>query len=125
MASAGGGPESCASKNQGLGSEAALQACFNPYKFDKNLIVTGRGSFPKGNITVGSPESAGIHDLKGAVGKDPSSATQKGRAVRRSLPERLPMGVTLERTSTPSRRRLLGWNRGGSLLRRQAPVSIG
>lgn len=78
LASAGGGPESCAAKNQKLGSEAVLQACFDPYKFDKNLIVSGRGSFPKGNITVGSPEAAGIRDLKGTLGKDPRLCHEKG-----------------------------------------------
>ncbi len=78
IASAGGGHESCASKNQALGSEAVLQACFDPYKFDKNLIVTGRGSFPKGNVTVGSPEAAGIRDLKDAVSKDPRLCHAKG-----------------------------------------------
>jgi len=70
VASAGGGPNSCASRTQALGSEAVLQACFDSYKFDKNLIITGRGSFPKGNMTVGSSGAAGIHDLKGTVSKD-------------------------------------------------------
>jgi hypothetical protein len=78
IASAGGGPESCASKTQSLGAEAVLQACFDPYKFDKNLIISGRGSFPKGNIVVGSPEAAGIRDLKNGVSKDPRLCHEKG-----------------------------------------------
>jgi hypothetical protein len=78
VASAGGGPESCASKTQALGAEAVLQACFDPYKFDKNLIISGRGSFPKGNIVVGSPEAAGIRDLKNGVSKDPRLCHEKG-----------------------------------------------
>jgi hypothetical protein len=78
VASAGGGPESCASKSQALGAEAVLQACFDPYKFDKNLIISGRGSFPKGNIVVGSPEAAGIRDLKNGVSKDPRLCHAKG-----------------------------------------------
>ena len=78
VASAGGGPESCASKTQALGAEAVLQACFDPYKFDKNLIVSGRGSFPKGNIVVGSPEAAGIRDLKNGISKDPRLCHEKG-----------------------------------------------
>jgi len=78
VASAGGGPESCASKTQTLGGEAVLQACFDPYKFDRNLIVSGRGSFPKGNIVVGSPEAAGIRDLKNGVSKDPRLCHEKG-----------------------------------------------
>jgi hypothetical protein len=86
LASAGGGPESCAAKNQKLGSEAVLRACFDPYKFDKNLIVSGRGSFPKGNITVGSPEAAGIRDLKGALGKDPRLCHEKGLGCSKVSP---------------------------------------
>ena len=78
VASAGGGPESCASKTQSLGAEAVLQACFDPYKFDRNLIISGRGSFPKGNIVVGSPEAAGIRDLKNGVSKDPRLCHEKG-----------------------------------------------
>ena len=78
VASAGGGPESCAGKSQGLGSEAVLQACFDPYKFEKNLIISERGSFPKGNFVVGSPEAAGIRDLKDAVSNDPRLCHAKG-----------------------------------------------
>ena len=78
IASAGGGPESCASKSQSAGSEAVLQACFDPYKFDKNLIISGRASFPKGNFVVGSPEAAGVRDLKDAVSKDPRLCHAKG-----------------------------------------------
>jgi hypothetical protein len=78
VASAGGGPESCASKTQALGAEAVLQACFDPYKLDKNLIITGRGSFPKGNINVGSAEAAGIRDFKNGVSKDPRLCHAKG-----------------------------------------------
>ena len=78
IASAGGGPQSCASKTQALGAEAVLQACFDPYKFDKNLIISGRGSFPKGNSVVGSPEAAGIRDLKNSVSKDPRLCHEKG-----------------------------------------------
>ena len=78
VASAGGGPESCASKTQALGAEAVLQACFDPYRFEKNLIISGRGSFPKGNIVVGSPEAAGIRDLKNGVSKDPRLCHEKG-----------------------------------------------
>jgi hypothetical protein len=86
LATAGGGPESCASKSQAQGSEAVLQACFDPYKFDKNLIVTGRGSFPKGNIAVGSPEAAGIRDLKDAVSKDPRLCHAKGPGCNKVSP---------------------------------------
>jgi hypothetical protein len=78
IASAGGGPESCASKTQAQGAEAVLQACFDPLKFEKNLIISERGSFPKGNFTVDSPQGAGIRDLKDVVSKDPRLCHQKG-----------------------------------------------
>ena len=86
VASAGGGPQSCASKNQALGSEAVLQACFDPYKFDRNLIISGRGSFPKGNIVVGSPEAAGIRDLKDGIAKDPRLCHAKGPGCSKASP---------------------------------------
>ena len=86
VASAGGGPQSCASKNQALGSEAVLQACFDPYRFDRNLIISGRGSFPKGNIVVGSPQAAGIRDLKDVIAKDPRLCHAKGPGCAKASP---------------------------------------
>ncbi len=86
VASAGGGPQSCASRTQGQGSEAVLQACFDPYTFDKNLIIVGRGSFPKGNITVASPEAAGIRDLKDTVSKNPRLCHAKGPGCAKASP---------------------------------------
>ena len=86
VASAGGGPQSCASKNQALGSEAVLQACFDPYRFDKNLIISGHGSFPKGNIAVGSSEAAGIRDLKDGIAKDPRLCHAKGPGCSKASP---------------------------------------
>jgi hypothetical protein len=86
IASAGGGPQSCAGGNQAAGGEAVLRACFDPYKFEKNLIVSGRGSFPKGNFVVGSPEAAGIHDLKGTISKDPRLCRAKGPGCSKVSP---------------------------------------
>jgi hypothetical protein len=86
VASAGGGPESCAGKTRGQDAEAVLQACFDPYKFDKNLIIGGRGGFPKGNITVGSAEAAGIRDLKDGVSKDPRLCREKGLGCSKVSP---------------------------------------
>ncbi len=86
IASAGGGPESCAGKNQALGGEAVVTACFDPYKFEKNLIVSELGSFPKGNFIVGSPEAAGIRDLKGVIGKDPRLCHAKGPGCSKASP---------------------------------------
>jgi hypothetical protein len=86
ITSAGGGPEACASKNQALGGEAVLAACFAPYKFDRNLIIAGRGSFPKGNIVVGSPEAAGIRDLKDNISKDLRLCHAKGPGCSKASP---------------------------------------
>jgi len=86
IASAGGGPESCAGKNQGIGGEAVVEACFDPYKFEKNLIVSGIGSFPKGNLIVGSPDAAGIRDLKDAISKDPRLCHAKGPGCSKVSP---------------------------------------
>ncbi len=88
IASAGGGPGSCASKTQHQGGEAVLDACFDSYKFDKNLIIGGRGSFPKGNITVGSGEAAGIRDFdsKEGASKDPRLCKSKGASCGKVSP---------------------------------------
>ena len=69
-----------------MGSAAVLEECFDPYKFDHNLIVSARGDFPKGNTTVGSPEAAGVHDLKDAVGKDPRLCRAKGPGCSKVSP---------------------------------------
>jgi hypothetical protein len=86
IASAGGGPQACASRTQSIGGEAVLQACFEPYKFDKNLIIGGRGSFPKGNITVGSPHAAGIRNLKDGITKDPRLCHAEGPGCSKVSP---------------------------------------
>jgi hypothetical protein len=88
VASAGGGPNSCAQKNQARGAQAVLEECFNPYKFDRNLIIdsNGRGGWPPGNFIVSSPESAGIHDLKGTVSSDPRLCREKGPGCDKKSP---------------------------------------
>jgi hypothetical protein len=78
ISSAGGGPESCAGKTQAIGGQAVLESCFDPYKFENNLIISGRGSFPKGNFIVGSAGDAGIRELKDTVAKDPHLCHEKG-----------------------------------------------
>jgi hypothetical protein len=50
------------------------------------LIVSGRGSFPKGNITVGSAEAAGIRNLKDTVSKDPRLCHAKGPGCAKASP---------------------------------------
>jgi hypothetical protein len=86
VASAGGGPDACASKAQAFGSEAVLQACFDPYKFENNLIISARGSFPKGNIAVSTSEAAGVRDLKDTVSKDPRLCHAKGPGCAKASP---------------------------------------
>jgi hypothetical protein len=55
-----------------MGAEAVLKQCFKSYKFDKNLIIGGRGPFPSGTISVSSRESAGIrNDLGLCADKGP------------------------------------------------------
>lgn len=75
LASAGGGPANCATKTQKMGAEAVLKACFEPYKFEKNLIIGGRGAWPPGTIGVSSREAAGIRsDLGLCTEKGPGCA---------------------------------------------------
>jgi hypothetical protein len=71
VGSAGGGATNCAGRAQREGPEAVLKECFANYKFDKNLIITGRGPLPAGTITIASPEAAGIRDLKNGVSGNP------------------------------------------------------
>ena len=87
VASAGGGKESCAPRSQKFGAEAVFQACFDPYKFDRNLIIADdRGGWPKGNILVSSADAAGITDLKGTVSKNPRLCRDKGPGCARKSP---------------------------------------
>jgi hypothetical protein len=86
LVASAGPATSCGTRVQAQGSEAVLQACLDPYKFEKNLVVSGRGTLPKGNIVVGSPEAAGIRDLKAAIGKDPRLCHAKGPGCRKVSP---------------------------------------
>ena len=100
IGSAGGGPESCAGKNQALGGEAVVEACFDPYRFDKNLIVSELGSFPKGNFIVGSPEAAGIRESQRHHRQRPKALPRE----RAGLPEGLSRRGSSFRWSRPGRR---------------------
>jgi hypothetical protein len=72
IASAGGGRDNCAAQTQRVGAEAVLKACFANYRFEKNLIVSGRGSlWPAGTLVATSPEAAGIRNLKDGVSENP------------------------------------------------------
>lgn len=78
IASAGGGKESCAQQNQRMGAQALLQACFDPFRFDHNLIITNdKGGWPKGNTIVSSAEAAGVRELKGSISKNPRLCHEK------------------------------------------------
>ena len=87
LASAGGGPDNCATKTQREGPEAVLKACFATYKFEKNLIIGGRGvSWPAGNIAVSSAGAAGIRDLKEGISNDPRLCHEKGSNCPKASP---------------------------------------
>ncbi len=86
IASAGGGPNSCASRSQAQGGEAILKECFSSYKFEHNLIVSGRGSLPAGNIVVSSASDAAIRDLKDVISKDPRLCHEKGAGCSKKSP---------------------------------------
>jgi hypothetical protein len=77
VTSAGGREANCAAVAQKQGIEAILKECFNNYKFEKNLIISGRGQWPPGNLVVSSPESAGIRDLKDGVSRNPKLCRDK------------------------------------------------
>lgn len=72
IASAGGGAKggNCASGKQHEGADAVLEACFSNYRFEKNIVIGGRGSWPRSTI-VTSDEGAGIRQLKDGVAMNP------------------------------------------------------
>jgi hypothetical protein len=71
FASVGGKVGNCADQAQRAGVDAVLVSCFVNSRFEKNLVINAHGSISKANISVGSPEAAGIRDLKDTVSKDP------------------------------------------------------
>jgi hypothetical protein len=66
--------------------DAVLIRCFVNSKVENNLIIHAYASFPKGNITIGSPEAAGIRDLKDTVIKDPRLCHEKGPGCPKRSP---------------------------------------
>ncbi len=85
IASAGGGPGSCAASAQNKGADLVLQACFSNYKFDKNIVIGGRGSWPSGTLTP-SEGSAGIRDLKDGISRNPRLCRDKGTGCAKVSP---------------------------------------
>jgi hypothetical protein len=87
IASAGGGPESCAQRAVKAGPDAVLNECFNNYKFDHNLLIFGRGlAWPQGNAVVGAEDDAGVRGLKDGVSDSPSLCREKGPGCSRKSP---------------------------------------
>jgi hypothetical protein len=86
VASAGGGQANCVAQAQKQGAEAVLKECFSNYKFEKNLIVSGRGQWPPGNFVASSPEAAGIRDLKDGVSKNPRLCADKAAGCGKVSP---------------------------------------
>jgi len=87
IASAGGGGKggNCAAGKQGKGAEVILEACFSNYKFDKNIVIGGRGSWPRGTI-VTSEAGAGIRDLKDGVSANPRLCREKEQGCSKASP---------------------------------------
>ncbi len=85
IASAGGGKGNCAANTQKEGAAIALDACFSNYKFDKNLVIGGRGSWPSGTLAP-SEGSAGIRELKDGVSRDPRLCRDKSAGCAKASP---------------------------------------
>jgi len=76
IASSGGGPRNCAT--HGREPSGILNSCFSDINFTHNLIIGGRGGWPKGNIVVGNAEGAGIRDFRNGSGGDYRLCREKG-----------------------------------------------
>ena len=77
ITSAGGRQENCVGRVQKGGPEAIFKECFSNYKFEKNLIVSGRSQWPAGTLVASSSDAAGIRDLKEGVSKNPRLCREK------------------------------------------------
>jgi hypothetical protein len=86
FSSAGGGQANCATRTQRVGAEAVLNECFDPYKFANNMIIGSKGGWPKGTIVVGSPDAAGLRDIKNGVAKDARLCHTKGDGCGKASP---------------------------------------
>ena len=86
VTSAGGHEANCVAQIQKEGADVIFKQCFTNYKFEKNLIVSGRGQWPAGNFIVSSTESAGIRDLKDGVSKNPRLCQEKTAGCGKASP---------------------------------------
>ncbi|MBI3475662.1 MAG: hypothetical protein HY010_08000 [Acidobacteria bacterium] len=84
FASAGGGKDSCAGAAQKMGAAAVLESCFTNYKFEKNLIIGGRG-WPSGTITP-SEGGAAIRDLKDGISRNARLCRDKSAGCSKTSP---------------------------------------
>lgn len=86
LAAGGGGQINCAAKTQRLGAQAVLDACFNHYRFEKNLLIANKGGWPSGNIVVSSLEAAGIRPLENGSSKNPRLCHAQGPGCSKVSP---------------------------------------
>jgi hypothetical protein len=85
LAGAGGGKTNCAGAAQNKGADMVLRECFSNYKFEKNLIIGGRGGWPSGILTA-SEGSAGIRELKDGVSRNPRLCRDKSAGCSKASP---------------------------------------
>lgn len=85
ISSAGGGKGNCAAGTQNRGADMVLHECFSNYKFEKNLIIGGRGGWPSGTITP-SEGSAAIRELKDGVSRNPRLCRDKSTGCAKASP---------------------------------------
>jgi hypothetical protein len=84
IASAGGGKGNCAAGTQKMGASAVLEECFSNYKFEKNLVIGGRG-WPSGTITP-SEASAAVRELKDGISRNPRLCRDKATGCPKASP---------------------------------------
>jgi hypothetical protein len=85
ISSAGGGKGNCAAGIQNKGAALVLEQCFSNYKFEKNLVMGGRGSWPSGTMTA-SEGSAGIRELRDGVSHNPRLCRDKSAGCSKASP---------------------------------------
>src|SRR5262249_48218671 len=84
IASAGGGKGNCAAGTQKMGAAAVLEECFSNYKFDKNLVIGGRG-WPSGTISP-SESGAAIRAFKDGISRNPRLCRDKATGCAKASP---------------------------------------
>jgi hypothetical protein len=93
ISSAGGGPNSCAFRAEIVGPEGVLKNCFANSVFSHNVIVGGKGKWPRDNTLVEKwdPAHASEHSpsgngkLPGVLGTEGKSVGANVEAVQRAI----------------------------------------